>query len=1600
MHKNFQSNRLVTTVIIVAFVIATVLFTSGSKVTAGSLSFSGTIQTPEGAVYSGGGNINLWNNSTQLGYGSSLNADGNFEITGISAGTYVVNVNVNSTSYAYPPEQSVTITSSVSGFIIKAANPVIRGTIALPDGTPSNGCVNVHDLAWTLNRNSCPGSDGVFRIGGIGAGTYVLTASVPENSAYVNSDRTVTIIDPSTTLDLGLVKFDAPFIVGKVALPDGTLVPWSSDYSARLHLSVDLWNADQTVNKHSDYDSASNFKFGSVPAGTYTVHVNIWDTELYTGSENVSLTVGSGAVDLTGTPIRLTIPQLSGVVYRPDGVTPLPNVNVNVHNADQSLRQDSNTDQNGKYRIGGLPAGTYTLEVNPPNDANDVVRPDPVEITITTSNKTHNITMSTARKFVSGKVKYANGTGVACARINANMRGGNGWANTRTAADGSYSLTLPSGSWNLRVERDGGFDCPEANWIYLDQDAVVEFTANATEERETANFTVTKATTTISGKVLKKDGTPVTNGNVNANSQTQDGRNRNFSAQIKTDGTYKLYLVAGTYDLNLWMNDPRYYVKNTKVTVSDNKSETVNFTMSEKLAHIKGTVTSKAGAPLSGIQLNGNLDCGPQGCSAWSNTTTDASGNFDMAATIGRWNINFDSGRGANYVYDGPQIEVSVPSETATVTGVSFSLTYADVIIKGKVVDENGKPFAEFSGWTYVRPLTVTADSDQREYGGPINQGTFNFRVPSSLFTQAELGIHTPSNSQYSSSVGQSITLVADATIEKDIMVKKNDAAIVGRIVDSSGLPLRSCNFRGEVFANTQNDWHGTQINADCTFEISLLAGTYMLGYNIDQSAGFLNRPPQNNQVTVTAGTRLQKDIPVLAGDSKVNVLVLNPDGSPARRTWVWADNHEEIDQIRQSGQKQSSQEFRGPGDTKTPEALLKYCSDKSHENECREFKMPPGSEGPGGCKDALACAQYCQKNKKDCQNLIAGKETPKSQAVKMSRSVMRRKAQLTNLRLVKSKAQSSAASDESATFEETIQSGTETNDQGVAQLTLLSSHEYTVNAGLPPDTGFMPPKTARVSLKNSKSSDVTLNLREADGRLSGFVTFNGTAVANGWIGCWSEDGNSNGTQINNGTYRLNYTFNSTYHCEANAQTGQSFLRSDEKIITVAKEKKKSQNFTLGAANFVIPPPVTESFDATSPHVITLGDGTSINIPANTIATSGTVTVSANPTLNIQSQQTAKPLGYGYNFEAKDSDNKTVSTFSNNVTITFKYTDQQLTDAGIDEGSLIPSYWDSASSTWKKPTNITQDTDNNTITITSNHFTSFAVVSSSGKGRGRNITAVTTKKLKNGTTQVVVGTGKAKKTFTPFPSYKGGVTVGTTNLGGKTGQIIAAAQADSSNDATTLKIFTVKGKLTQKITPWGAGYRSGVAMNFEDVTRDTSDDLVVAPKSGTEAKVYDLAKKKNYSLSASSARTGIMVSTLDLLNRGDKQIVTKAGNTLKTWNFTGKKFATFAYDTARRLRVTSSGIERVKLQPNIRSVSPGGFSKGKGTTVITLKGENFGSGSRVLFGSVAPKKVVAQGEGTLVVTVDRSKFSKKRYALTVVNTDGVQTTLQNRIQVK
>lgn len=1579
----------------VAIAAVAVLFVSAllfrlQNADAGSLNFSGTVVTPSGGAYSGGGWINIWNGST--GQGSPVDESGKFDVGGLSAGEWTLGVSgiPASSGYASPAEQKVTITASVSDFTIKLSTPVLKGVLALPNGTPSSGCVNVHNSTWTINRSSCPDSTGAFIIGGLDAGTYILEAQPNSPSDYVTSTQTVTITDPSVLQDLGTVKFDSPFITGIVGLPDGTPVPWNDDWNLRLHVSADLWNTDNTVNKHSDFDQNSKFKFGQVPAGSYTLRVNVWDTELYTASANVSVTVGTTALDV-GT-VRLTTPQLSGVIYEPDGTTPVRDAWVNIHSEDWSVSQGSNSDDKGKYRIGGaLAAGTYKVEINPPQNRSDLSRIES-EVAITSSLTTKNFTFTKASKFIQGTVKKSDGTTVSCANVNANKRGGTGWAGTTTGSDGSFTLSVTSGAWGVRVEPSNNWDCPAADWINPDPETVVEFSEDATEQTETVNFTVRKATAKVKGTVKTKSGEAVTNGNVNANAQVQGGMGFWANAQIKADGSYTLNLVPGKYNLNVWTQDQRLFARNVDISIEENETKTVDFTMGAKLAHITGTVTDKAGKALPNVQINGNLECGPNGCAGWSNTRTDANGAFDLAASPGRWFLNVDTSRdNLPYVYSGQQKEVYLAGETDTASGIDFALTYADVTITGFVVDENGKKFADFPGWAYARPTAVTEGNGWQEYGGSVDGGKFTIRAPSSLFSSAELGVHMGPNSQYTA-VPVTVTLVADATITQDITVKKNDAAIVGKLQDASGFPISKVDFRCEVFANTEggNEWHGTQVNTDGSYEISLVGGTYHIGYHCDEASGVLNRPPTDDKVEVAAGTRVERNIKVLVGNARIKVIVLLPNGKPADRVWLWADNHEEIDKLLKQGEEQKGDEnFRGPGDTKSPEEVFAYCSKPENEKECADFKLPTGSEGPGGCKDALACTNYCLKNTEACQAEF-DKDPTKDVATKaVTASALRRKAKLASLPLVRKLGE--AEGGEQDAFDNMLSSGSETVN-GVGTISLIGGHEYTVGAGLPPESNYIPPKMQRVSLVDTSEASITLTLQEADGKMSGFVRYNDKAVSQGWVGCWGEDGTNAGGDIRNGTYQLNYAFNAVLHCNANANDGSTFLHSDDTIITIGTAKKTRQDFKLGKASYDIPPAVSETFDSTTPHVITLGDGTTVNIPANTLASSGNVTVTANPTVSVQSEVTWRPLGYGYNFTATDENGKEISTFSGNITATFTYTDDRLQEAGVDEGTLVPSYWDASTKTWRQPSNIIQDKENNTITVTTNHFTAYAITGRGGKGKGGQLTQVMTKKAKNGVQQIIIGTGKSKKMITPFPGYKSGLSIGTGTVK-NSGQVILAMKASGTNDTTTLKVYSIKGKPLQTMKPWGAGYRDGGQVQAEDLTGDGYMDALAAPNTGTAAYVLDFSTKKAHTLNA-GGQGRVLAQPLDLLKRGDNQLVTAVGKTVKTFQYNSKKkkFTEFSFD-ARKLAVHESSIERVTLQPSIATVTPTKLAAGKkGTVTVTITGENLGSGSRVLLGQgVAATKVKATGETTLAVTFDKKDLTRnKLYTLTVINSDGGQ----------
>jgi len=82
-------------------------------------------------------------------------------------------------------------------------------------------------------------------------------------------------------------------------------------------------------------------------------------------------------------------------------------------------------------------------------------------------------------------------------------------------------------------------------------------------------------------------------------------------------------------------------------------------------------------------------------------------------------------------------------------------------------------------------------------------------------------------------------------------------------------------------------------------------------------------------------------------------------------------------------------------------------------------------------------------------------------------------------------------------------------------------------------------------------------------------------------------------------------------------------------------------------------------------------------------------------------------VGKTYDFVFIDSNGNTVSALSKPATIAFTYSEADI--SGIDENTLAPYRWGADDSSWQLISGATIDTANNTVTFSTNSFSSFAL---------------------------------------------------------------------------------------------------------------------------------------------------------------------------------------------------------------------------------------------------------------------------------------------------
>jgi hypothetical protein len=181
-------------------------------------------------------------------------------------------------------------------------------------------------------------------------------------------------------------------------------------------------------------------------------------------------------------------------------------------------------------------------------------------------------------------------------------------------------------------------------------------------------------------------------------------------------------------------------------------------------------------------------------------------------------------------------------------------------------------------------------------------------------------------------------------------------------------------------------------------------------------------------------------------------------------------------------------------------------------------------------------------------------------------------------------------------------------------------------------------------------------------------------------------------------------TATSTTYTDTNLTKNQIYYYT---LRSVDKSGNESTNTTQTSGTpTILEKGVTKEITGTSGGKVELTDkSAAVNIPSGAI--SGTASASLAPTTSYSAPPSSLTVvgNQAFNFEVK-SGQTIIKNFSKKITLTFKYTESQIT--GLDESSLKVQYFDTSQNKWLALTG-SLDTANNTITVTLDHLTLFII---------------------------------------------------------------------------------------------------------------------------------------------------------------------------------------------------------------------------------------------------------------------------------------------------
>ncbi len=647
----------------------------------------GTVTAPDGVtpassevwVHTGGGMPVQWADAP----------GGEFQVGGLPAGAYALHAFPSTDDpYWHSAPESVTVSGYTQTVTLTLTAADLYGTVEDHLGNPvSDATVYASSLGGGLQHRDRTSSSGYYAIGGLPAGTYVITARPPWHQGELLPPEPVTVTLPGATPPYSLT-FRAPrkIVTGTVQTNVGMNVKHARVMAHRL-------------------DKAGYVETLSDAGGGYQLRLSdgLWALTV----KPVSTTVPSEwvypnppqlvhfqhnalpehkQVDFT---VLTADAHVSGAVALPVGQTaPSPfTVTVSLYNDEGVGRRDVVTIATGAvsetFDI-AVPHGGYKVWVasEDPGYLGPIV--DPIHVAPGSTYDLGTLTLLERDAIITGTVTDDGGAVVADIPVSAWRPGAPGGARTVTGADGQYVLPVVAGEWHVQPSPG-----PDQPYVYVGSGTHV--TISSTQTVSGVDFSLVGADATIAGVLVNESGNPVTDAEGWANATHVITPALYHGAPIQA-GTFGIHVPGGTYRVtaHLPAGSPYMSTGEGAVTLSAGQTETVTLMVKEKDARIRGLLWD----PRNQDVVEG-VDAGVAAWADgnWVRTAVDpGNGTYTMTVAAGLWHLGYHLDARSDYVELLHHKNVPVPLD-ATVD-VPLPVAERDGVVTGTVLGPDGSPLA------------------------------------------------------------------------------------------------------------------------------------------------------------------------------------------------------------------------------------------------------------------------------------------------------------------------------------------------------------------------------------------------------------------------------------------------------------------------------------------------------------------------------------------------------------------------------------------------------------------------------------------------------------------------------------------------------------------------------------------------------------------------------------------------------------------------------------------------------------------------------------------------------------------------------------------